>query len=284
MLTIKRSYLKDKKIKIDYRIESFFEKNKKFLEENYPGIQVSRLQEEFSFYQLENKNHETFFNELKKGKPLEYITRHKYFYNSDYYVDERVLIPRYDSESMVFDIIESCKKFSSDISFCEVGVGSGCLSLSILKETPNIKKAVLTDISSQAMDVCKINAKRHESNLKKTEIHFHLGDRLESVNDKFDIIISNPPYIAALHKSLVHKQVDSFEPFTALYLPDDSYLKWFEVFFKQVYDRLNSGGFFFMEGHELKLLELQKMSQKFFSSSEIKKDLTESDRYLKIKK
>lgn len=253
------------------------------MEENYPGIKLSRLLDEFSYFLIISKTPQLFFEKLKQGVPLEYITKHKFFYNTDFYIDERVLIPRFDSESMVYDIVEEIKKLPSNSSLCEVGVGSGCLGLALLKElevTPDLFLA--TDVSCEALEVFDINMKRNKEYFSKTMIKTHLGDRLKDINEKFDIIFSNPPYIANQDMKLVHKNVHKHEPHLALYLNDESYLNWFEVFFKQAYDRLKVNGIFFMEGHEKKLEELNHLALKKFKSSEIKKDLQGFKRYLKI--
>lgn len=186
---------------------------------------------------------------------------------------------------MVYDIIEEVKKYSDRISLCEVGVGSGCLGLAILKElkvSPDI--FVAADISKEALEVFEINLQRNQEYFSKTSIQTHLGDRLAGISDKFDMIFSNPPYIAHQDRNLVHKNVHEFEPHLALYISDESYRNWFEVFFKQVYDRLKENGVFFMEGHEKKLEELNDLALKMFKNSEVKKDLQGLKRYLKITK
>lgn len=265
------------------KLEVFFTENLSLLEKNYPGITLRRLNQELDFFQEPIEN---FFEKLKEGIPLEYITRNKFFYNSDFYVDERVLIPRFDSESMVFDFIEAANNISkSEIHICEVGVGSGCLILSSLKEIKRTALVTVSDISQDALDVFQINYEKHKNEFPHIKnVRVLKRDRLKGENESFDIILSNPPYIPRALKTKVHEKVDQFEPEIALYLDDETYKDWFALFFKQAYDVLKGDGLFFMEGHEDTLDELALMASSLFKKVEVKQDLTGLKRYLKIAK
>lgn len=264
-------------------MEVFFNENLSLLEKNYPGITLRRLNQELEDF---NNSLELFFEKLKIGIPLEYITHNKYFYNSNFYIDERVLIPRYDSESMVYEFIESANKTTKSIlNICEVGVGSGCLILSALKEIKKEVNVVVSDISQDALDVFQINYEKHKKDIPSLKnLNILKRDRLIGEKEKFDLIISNPPYIPRALKNQVHAKVDQFEPDVALYLEDEKYKDWFALFFKQVYDVLYVGGKFFMEGHEDTLVELSSIAQDIFTTVELKQDLTGSNRFLKIVK
>lgn len=225
-----------------------------------------------------------FIELLKTGIPLEHITKHKYFYNTDFYIDERGLIPRFDSESMISEIINLVKKIPNPIKVCEIGVGSGCLSLSLLKEATNIDYLLATDISNNALELFAINKFRNTKYLKCQKIETLCTDRFNGIKDVFDLILSNPPYIPRKLKNKVHLNTDKFEPHEALYLEDESYFDWFKNFFEGAHQNLKTGGHFFMEAHEDTITHLQELGLDFFQFSLIKKDLLGNDRYLHMVK
>ena len=143
--------------------------------------------------------------------PVAYLTKSKDFWKNEFYVDERVLIPRPDTEILIEEVIFNIKKNKIN-NFLEVGVGSGCIILSILNEINHLK-GVGIDISQRALEVCKINSKRlnlaNRIRLYKSDIDkFDIG--------KYDLIVSNPPYICRSDLNNLMKDVIGFEPKNAL--------------------------------------------------------------------
>ena len=143
--------------------------------------------------------------------PLAYLTKSKDFWKNEFYVDHRVLIPRPDTEIIVEETLSILKSKKIN-NFLEIGVGSGCIILSILNEI-NYLKAIGIDVSQKALEVCKINSKRLNlvSRLKlyKSDIDkFNYG--------KYDLIVSNPPYICRSDLSNLMKDVIGYEPKNAL--------------------------------------------------------------------
>lgn len=217
--------------------------------------------------------------------PLEYIVQSAFFYKSEYFVDNRVLIPRSETEILVEEAIQMINsRLEEVITICEVGVGSGAIGLSVLQDIPKKEVHFIgTDISSDAIDVFNINQFRHKFKIPpQHKIKTLLSDRLVDVSGKMDFIISNPPYIKeSADRHLVHSQVEMFEPEVALFLPDDEYEKWFLTFFHQVKEHLKIGGTFMMEGHEDHLENLKKHAKTIFNSEvEIKNDYTQRPRFL----
>ena len=146
-----------------------------------------------------------------KGKPVAYLTKIKSFWNHDFSLNDKVLIPRPDSELIVEQVLEIYKN-KKKMSFLEVGVGSGCLILSILKEK-KLFSGIGIDISNHAIKICRINAKKlkieNRIKLFKSDIdNFNLG--------KYDLIISNPPYIKKLDFKSLKRDIVNFEPWLAL--------------------------------------------------------------------
>ena len=147
---------------------------------------------------------------LKSHEPIEYITNKASFYNEEFYVDARVLIPRPETEILVDKVLFTCKEFETP-SIVEIGCGSGIISIMLALLLPKAKiKAV--DISLSALEVALINAKKFGL---EDRIEFIQSDLLENIEEKsFDVLVSNPPYIAdneSLHVKL------SYEPSNALF-------------------------------------------------------------------
>ena len=163
---------------------------------------------------LKNHDYECFKKLISyraKGKPVAYLTGIKSFWNYDFSLNDKVLIPRPDSELIVEQVLKIYKN-KKKINFLEVGVGSGCLILSILKEK-KLFSGTGIDISNHSIKISNINAKKlkieNRIKLFKSDIdNFNFG--------KYDLIISNPPYIKKLDFKYLKKDVVKFEPKLAL--------------------------------------------------------------------
>ena len=129
---------------------------------------------------------ESFIN----GKPLQYITNHQEFMQMDFYVDENVLIPRQDTEILVEEVISISKKMNKNIKILDLCTGSGCIGISLAKKIENAE-VYASDISKNALQVAIKNAKNN--NVKINYIESNLFENIDNI--KFDIIVSNPPYI-----------------------------------------------------------------------------------------
>jgi release factor glutamine methyltransferase len=224
-----------------------------------------------------------FLEKIKLGIPLEYINFSSFFYKEEFYVNQDVLIPRSETEILCEKAIEFINKnYHEHFSIYDIGTGSGVIPLTIATEIKKRLKIGACDISQDALAVAEIN---YDNLFKKinseTKVNFELRDRLVGIEEKFDLITSNPPYIKeeADHKN-VHHQADSYEPHLALYLKDEEYDCWFNELFEQVSLSLKSGGAFIMEGHEDHLEKQKELSEKYFSSVEIILDYTQRNRFL----
>ncbi len=150
-------------------------------------------------------------NQRSKGKPIAYLTGKKSFWKYDFYVNEKVLIPRPDTE-LIIDEVLKIFKYKNKINFLDVGVGSGCIILSILKEKINFFGTGI-DLSDDCLKICKINA----NNLGiKNRLKLIKSDIDNFNNGKYDLILSNPPYIKKLDLKNLNKEVTNFEPNLAL--------------------------------------------------------------------
>lgn len=267
-------------------LEEHFKKIKSL----YPGLSFNRLLEDCKrFLYLNSLNtpsssslvFKNFLMRTSKGEPLQYILKESYFWNSLFYVDKRVLIPRNETEGLLELLLNLNLPIKAKV--LEVGVGSGAIFLSFLKEVKGEVSFLGTDISREALEVSQKNLELHKNSLSsKHRVDLKYSDRLKDINQSnFDLIYSNPPYIKDSQKIGVHKQVDSFEPKVALYLRDSEHDLWFSYFFKEVFHALKSKGRFLMEGHEDNLFDLKTILIELgFESVEVKKDLTGRKRYL----
>jgi len=145
-----------------------------------------------------------------KNEPFEYITKSVSFYSEEFYIDEGALIPRPETEILIDEVIKRVENKNTDMTFVEVGVGSGIISI-ILALTFKNAKLIAVDISSKAIEVAKKNIARFGL---QDRIELRLGSLLEPITEKIDYLVSNPPYIAdeePLESNL------SYEPQNALF-------------------------------------------------------------------
>jgi len=264
----------------DNLITNFFNEKKQSLEFCYPGIKLSRLKQEFS-KTPDEESLKIIFQKLEEGVPLQYITGKAAFYYHEFDVTPDTLIPRPETETLVEMAAALLKKMDHTPEVLDIGTGPGVIIISLLGEVP--LKGLATDISDKALKVAKKNYLNLKPTLKTGEINFLNTDRLEGINKKFDLIITNPPYIKEEgDDKLVHHQVKKYEPKEALFLKDEEYLDWFFKLFKDSLAHLHDNGIFLMEGHENHLDELKDLAEKIgFRNIEILKDLTNRKRYLK---
>ena len=201
-------------------------------------------------YLLINKDIELNDNELKNykekivqiinGKPLQYITNKQEFMGYDFYVDENVLIPQPDTEIIVGKVIDLCSNISKqneNIEILDLCTGSGAIAIAldkILNKDNNIK-IYASDISQKALEVAKKNAKNLDAN-----VTFINSDMFENINKKFDIIVSNPPYIETDIIKTLAKDVQA-EPRLALNGGDDG-LKFYRIIANNAYHYLKTNG------------------------------------------
>ncbi len=215
--------------------------------------------------------------DLKKNRPVQYVAGLMWFYGLEIGVSEGVLIPRPETEELVDWIV---KDYSNASFIVDVGTGSGCIPLA-LKSNLSGAKVLGLDISVVALEIASKNA--FKLNL---EVDFNEFDALNwyqyKFEDKFDVIVSNPPYIPHSDKELMHENVLSFEPELALFVPNDSPLLFYQAIADFAKSNLKIGGALFFEIHEGFGEDTLKMLQvKGFSNLELRQDLQGKDRMIK---
>ena len=155
-----------------------------------------------------------FYNLLdrrKKKEPIAYILNKKEFWNNSFYVNKNVLIPRPDTEILIEQILKNYSK-NDTLSVLDIGTGSGCIVLSLLKLFKNFK-GVAIDISKKALNVAKYNAKMHQLD---NRVKFFKSSVDNFLKGKYDLIVSNPPYIKQLDFKNLERDISEYEPSLAL--------------------------------------------------------------------
>ena len=174
--------------------------------------------------------------------PIDYIINKKNFYGNDFYVDESVLIPRPETEELVDWLINDHLNIDNQKRVIDLCTGSGCIGISI-DINNNYLDVTICDISNQALKVCEINKKNLNSKVKIIELDLNLISR---ENKKYDIIISNPPYIPPSESDLLDKNV-KYEPDIALFTPKDNPLHFYEKIFEFASLNLSNNGIIYLE-------------------------------------
>lgn len=193
-------------------------------------------------YELEEKIAEDFTNiilQRQAGQPLAYLLNTANFYGRDFYVDSRVLIPRWDTENLVEQVIDLGKKIENP-EILEIGAGSGAISITIGLELPHAKVTGV-DISPAALEVCNLNLERY----KNSRIKFLKSNLYENISGQYDIIVSNPPYIKRVDLESLQSEVKN-EPFNALDGGIDG-LDFYRDIIKSAKDYLKDSGFLVFE-------------------------------------
>lgn len=213
--------------------------------------------------------------QLKKGQPIQQITGKAFFYNDFFFVNENTLIPRPETEELV-ELIRNDYAQNQDIYMIDLGTGTGCIPISLAKLFPNAKVSAL-DISENALKIAQLNAET-----LKVNINFYQNNLLEDIqlNQKFDVIISNPPYIRILEKEEMHQNVLNFEPHLALFVENDDALIFYERVIDFAKNHLKENGKIYCEINQYLGEETKQLFQKFYQNVIIHKDISGNDRML----
>lgn len=213
-----------------------------------------------------------------KRKPLQHITGTQQFMGYDFKVDKNVLIPRLDTEFVVEAVMDYVDYFKGKITVLDLCCGSGVIGISLAKLCKNMK-IVCSDISDDAIKLTKENAKNLKANIviKKGDMFDPFKGRIS--NTKFDIIVTNPPYIESNVISELEEEVRVHEPRLALDGGDDG-LDFYRQILKEAPKHINKGGMLFMEiGYNQGKVIEEKLSQMGqYTDIEVKKDYNDFDR------
>lgn len=253
-----------------YLAIDFYLQLPRFILVTEPNLTITKEEEQPLFNTL---------SRLKLQEPIQYILGTTNFMNLDFAVDSNVLIPRPETEELVYWVLEDLKsKKEQKLKILDIGTGTGCIAISIAKNFPEAEVYAL-DVSKGALQIAKKNAADND-----VAITFIEEDilQLQSINVDFDIIVSNPPYVRELEKEQMAENVKNHEPYLALYVPDNKALMFYEAISVFAKENLKLGGFLYFEinqylGKEMKVLLVHNN----FLEIELRKDMFGNDRMIK---
>ena len=274
--------LQDFKLKMISELSSIYEMEElntifNLLAEDYLKITRSKilLADEID---LDESNQTLFLSALERLKtqePIQYVLGKTNFMDLEFKVNSSVLIPRPETEELVRLML---KEDLDGKEILDIGTGSGCIAISLAKNLPNAKVTAL-DISTDALEVAKENAK-----LNNVSIEFINADIFEfQTNKKYDIIVSNPPYVCESEKLLMKKNVLDFEPEIALFVDDNNSLKYYRSILNISKNNLKKSGIIYFEINCNLTYQLKKLLENYnFQSMKINLDFDRKKRFLKI--
>jgi release factor glutamine methyltransferase len=227
---------------------------------------VDEMQLDFSLKLIELKNH----------RPIQYVIGETEFFGLKFFVNENVLIPRPETEELIEWILMDNPNFEGKI--LDIGTGSGCIPITLKTKLKNANVEAL-DFSEGALKIAEINAGFHQ-----TEVKFHLIDFLNFDSNslpRYDMIVSNPPYIAEVEKETMDENVVKFEPHSALFVSDHDPLIFYRKMAEFAQTNLLPNGKVYVEINQNLAQETQELFSTYFQKVELKKDISQNYRMIK---
>lgn len=228
--------------------------------------------------QMSKENEEKYFSliekHIKEDVPLSHLVGFEYFYDRKFKVTKDVLSPRMETEELIYKVIEYVKKTNkNNLKILDLCTGSGIIAITIKKELEQVSVDVIaSDISEEAIEVANENARFHEATIK-----FIKSDIFNNIDDKFDIIVSNPPYIDRKDEVIMQNNVLKYDPHLALFAEEEG-LYFYRKIIEQAKDYLKENGVMFFEiGYDQrdKIIQLADMNE---YSAKVYKDINGRDR------
>ncbi|WP_081212383.1 peptide chain release factor N(5)-glutamine methyltransferase [Salegentibacter sediminis] len=214
---------------------------------------------------------------LLKHEPIQHIIGETEFFDLIFQVSKDVLVPRPETEELVQWILDDLQAEPKQIKILDIGTGSGCIAISLAKNLPDAEISAI-DISAKALETAKLNAINN-----KVVINFAESNvlELEKLEQDFNLIVSNPPYVRELEKAQMHPNVLEYEPETALYVKDDDPLVFYRKIAGLAQKALKPGGKLYFEINQYLGLETEKLLQDYGFKTELRKDIYGNFRMLK---
>lgn len=279
------------KIKFEETFKEFFDSKDELISQFWilseDVFEVTRLQ--FALnpdFTPDNFRVETFNDycqRLKKNEPIQHIIGNTYFYGEKFMVNENVLIPRPETEELVGWIIDDFN--DKEIKLLDIATGSGCIAITLQNELNNSKVEAI-DISDKALEVAREN-----NSLVDDKVKFHKADALNLdkndyfKNKKWNVIVSNPPYVKENEKPEIKSNVLEFEPHLALFVDNDNPLIFYREIMKYALTNLTEKGHLYFEINQYLKLEMEKLAVSLgFVDIESRKDFRDNWRIMKLVK
>ncbi|MBQ2906877.1 MAG: peptide chain release factor N(5)-glutamine methyltransferase [Bacteroidales bacterium] len=220
--------------------------------------------------------------DLLRNKPIQYVTGETEFCDLKFKVNENVLIPRPETAEMISKIVNSQHStVNNHCSIIDIGTGSGCIAISLAKMISNSNVYAL-DISEEALKIAKENA--FNNNVNVSFIHDDILNLKNNIETKFDIIVSNPPYVRELEKAEMHNNVLGWEPHKALFVSDNDPLIFYRSILEFAKTHLKDNGEVWFEINEYLGKEMSDLCHELgFSNVKIYKDFRDRDRVMNLR-
>ena len=233
----------------------------------------------------------SILEQLKKEIPVQYLLGKTSFYGLEFEVNSTVLIPRPETEELVEWIIQNQKSSfdsaqddSGKIKILDIGTGSGCIAISLAKNIPNAQVFAI-DVSDKALSTAQKNAEINEVNvtfISKNILEVVTLSAVEGLEQQFDIIVSNPPYVRELEKQEIKKNVLDNEPHLALFVDDNDALIFYRKIAELAQKNLSPNGQLFFEINQYLGKEMIELLEKMdFKNIELRKDIYGNDRMIR---
>ena len=242
------------------------------------GRFVLALQPNYNLNKAEEKPLFEALTRLQQEEPVQYITGEAHFFGMGFRVSPKVLIPRPETEDLIRWILETIEDHEQGLSILDVGTGSGNIAVSLAKHLPNAKIYAL-DISPEALVIAQQNAQDNG-----VEVQFIQADirAMESLQQRFDLVVSNPPYVRLSERKEMQNNVKHYEPSQALFVPDEAPLLFYETLTEFGKANLQAGGMLFLEINQYLGKEVVGLlKQQGYKKVELKKDIFGRDRMVK---
>ena len=238
-----------------------------------PQLFSNSLSEQMS-KENENKYFSLIEKHIKEDVPLSHLVGFEYFYDRKYKVTKDVLSPRMETEELIYKVIEYVKASNKNkFKILDLCTGSGIIAITLKKELEKVSVDVIaSDISEEALEIAKENSQSHDATIK-----FIKSDIFNHINDRFDIIVSNPPYIDRKDEVTMKDNVLKYDPHLALFAEEEG-MYFYRKIIEQAKDYLNENGVMFFEiGYDQKdkIIKLADMNG---YSAEVYKDINGRDR------
>ncbi len=235
------------------------------------------LKPEFEIDETQIQKWKNIIAELQEQKPIQYILGETEFFGLPFMVSSAVLIPRPETEELVDWILKNNSNNSEQLRILDIGTGSGCIPIILAKNLKNVKVDAI-DVSREALKVAENNAVKNSVEVKFIEKDILKTDTLSKT---YDIIVSNPPYVRALEKQEMQKNVLEYEPHIALFVEDEDPLLFYLKITQLASESLSEGGQLYFEINQYlgeRMVEL--LNEYKFQDIELRKDIYGNDRMI----
>lgn len=251
---------------------------KYFFEDIY---EIHGFSENKEFPEDEIEELKAYAKRIMAGEPIQYITGIANFYGLNFRVNKHALIPRPETEELVNWVLEDLKGKHLQYDLIDIGTGSGCIPIALKKNKQSLR-IFGVEKSLDALNVARINGKIFDVEFPVYKFDF-LDSNFWSNLSTYDIIVSNPPYVAQSEKDKMDHHVLDYEPNMALFIPDDNYLIFYEKVGEFAKSHLKEGGKIYMEMNEFKVEEIKGVfASQGYQNIEIRKDLQGKARMIKV--